>query len=139
MSSEHKRRKARLSKAERTFDEELYTQVNKIRSLVTEHVEAEVPKCPNCGGNELYVHTVKNPIAGEKPGYVCRNKVCGRHFVSDNDAYKNVFLKGLAWQMIAMGGPSAASKALKLLQQYGAGIETAPVTRYLITTRRSAP
>jgi len=131
-----RRRKPRFSKAAREFDEDLFNQVNKIRDIVKEQVQAEIPKCPSCGGNEVYVRTVRNPVAGEKPSYICKNKSCQRHFVSDNDSYKPLFIKMLMWQMFAVGGPAAATRAIQLGQKYGAGIDQSPVMRFMIGARK---
>lgn len=123
------KRKTRYSKPQREFDERWISEVNSVREMVLGQIEAEKPKCPECKKSEFSTSFTTGKCVGTKQTHHCKN--CGRSFVSDNDAYPQLYSKFTAAMIVLTQGDQAVGKAVKLLKNYSADLEDAPLTRFL--------
>lgn len=117
-------------KPRREYDDRL-TEMNKhIRNLMSSKV-GEVPAvCPTCKShNAKSLSPRRGILVGIKPCFKCKD--CGRTYISDNDSYRNIFLKLMAMRSVAYGGPQMAGSASKLLYDYGVNAEYSPDYLYL--------
>jgi transposase-like protein len=124
------KKKRQPDKPRKEYDERL-TMMNKhIRELMNQRVGEVSAICPSCKSYNAKPLTPRRGIlVGIKPCFRCKN--CGRIYVSDNDSYRNVYLKLMAMRAVAYGGPSMASSASKLLYDYGVNAEYSPDYLYL--------
>jgi transposase-like protein len=116
--------------ARREYDDRL-TELNKhVRDMMKSKLGDVEAICPTCQSTNAKPLTPRRGLlVGIKPCFKC--KACGRTYVSDDDRYRNVWLKYRAVCMVQFGGPEMVESAIKMLHDYGINVDHSEIMRWL--------
>lgn len=117
-------------------DATLMAMLRKVQEAEAELISASIPICPTCKRAVVkeagLTHSI---VAAERQVYRCMNEDCQRFrrtFVTDNAAYRNVYLQLQGILMVeAHPTKESAQTALNMLKNYGNNAENTLVARRL--------